>query len=169
MPNQFNRQKVEDLTKKLESAKSAALIQYQGLNAADIANLRNQVKQSGGVLEVAKNSLISLSLGKIGIKLPETLTGPTAIAFCQTDEVNPLKEIDKINKEKDKTSFKYGLFDKKLLSLDELKKFLTLPSKTALVSQFIGDLTNPLYRLAYAMRFNQTRLVLALKAVADKK
>lgn len=169
MPTQKKIDQVVDIAQKLSEAKSAALVQYQGLNAADIAALRASIKEKGGSMEVVKNSLITRALESLGIKLPETLTGPTSIAFCNEDEIAPLKEIDKVNKAKDITSFKYGVYDKKLLSLDELKRFLTLPSKTALISQFLGGLVNPLQRMAYAFRFNQTQLVLTLKAIAEKQ
>ena len=157
------------IAKQISDAKSAALIQYQGLDAADVTSLRDQVKSKGGIIEVTKNSLITRALIKLGINLPEELTGPTAIAYCQEDEIAPLKEIDLVNKAKDKTSFKYGIFGGKLLLVDELKKFISLPSKSTLIAQFIGGLKNPLQRLVYAMRYNQTQLVLTLKAIADKK
>lgn len=169
MPKQQKINQVDEVAKKLTEAKSAALIQYQGLTAGDVSALRAKIKESGGSLEVVKNTLITRALNKIGLNLPETLTGPTAIAFCDTDEVAPLKEIDIVNKDKDKTSFKYGLYNQKLLSVDELKTFLSLPSKSTLIAQFIGGLKNPLERLVYAMRFNQQQLVLTLKALSDKK
>ncbi|MBU1117994.1 50S ribosomal protein L10 [Patescibacteria group bacterium] len=169
MPKLQKINQVDEVAKKLTEAKSAALIQYQGLTAGDVSALRAKIKESGGSLEVIKNTLITRALNKIGLNLPETLTGPTAIAFCDTDEVAPLKEIDIVNKDKDKTSFKYGLYNQKLLLVDELKTFLSLPSKSTLIAQFIGGLKNPLERLVYAMRFNQQQLVLTLKALSDKK
>lgn len=162
-------EKVDVIAKSLTEAKSAALLQYQGLTAGDVSTLRAKVKSAGGSMEVIKNSLITRALAKLGITLPETLTGPTAITFCETDEIAPLKEIDLVNKAKEKTTFKYGIYGGKLLLADELKKFLTLPSKSALIGQLLGGLINPLQRLAYAMRYNQTRLVLALKAISEKK
>ena len=100
MPNQAKVDQVADITAKFEQAKSCALIQYQGLNAADIATLRDNVRTNGGRIEVVKNSLITRALQNLGITLPEALIGPTAITFCNEDEVNPLKEIDKVNKPK---------------------------------------------------------------------
>jgi large subunit ribosomal protein L10 len=157
------------VAKQITEAKSAALIQYQGLDADGIALLRDQVRSQGGLIEVTKNSLITRALLKLGINLPEALVGPTAITYCNTDEVAPLKEIDTVNKAKEKTSFKYGIYAGKLLLADELKKFISLPSKSTLIAQFIGGLRNPLQRLVYAMRYNQTRLVLILKAISEKK
>ncbi|MFA5026197.1 MAG: 50S ribosomal protein L10 [Candidatus Shapirobacteria bacterium] len=162
-------EKVDEVVKRLSVAKSAAFIQYQGLTAGDVSTLRAKVKDLGGSIEVVKNTLITRALDKIGLNLPETLTGPTAIVYCDTDEIAPLKEIDSVNTAKEKTSFKFGIYDKKVLSLDELKKFLSLPSKSTLIAQLIGGLKNPLERMVYAMRYNQTQLVLTLKALSDKK
>jgi large subunit ribosomal protein L10 len=169
MPNKQNIDEVTKVAKQISEAKSAALLQYQGLNADGIATLRDSVKQKGGFIEVTKNSLIMRALLKLGISLPTELRGPTAIAYCNDDEVAPLKEIETVNKAKEKTSFKYGIFGGKLLLEDELKKFLSLPSKSTLIAQFIGGLKNPLQRMVYAMRYNQTQLVMTLKAIADKK
>lgn len=166
---QLKIDKVQQIAAELKSAKSVALIQYQGLNAADTATMRAKIKSAGGRLEVLKNSLIIRALEQIGIKLPTDLTGPTAITFCDTDEIAPLKEINTINQDKEKTNFKYGLYNNQLLLEEDLKKFISLPSKTVLLSQLLNLLTNPLYRLTHALRYNQTRLVLALKAIADKK
>lgn len=169
MPNIQKIEKVDEIVKQISEAKSSAFIQYQGLNAGDIAALRAKIKAAGGTLEVIKNSLLTRALEKLKLSAPEVLTGPTALALSQNDEIAPLKEIDAVNKDKEKTSFKFAVYNGKILSLDELKNFLSLPSKSTLISQFIGGLSNPLQRLSYALRFNQQQLVLALKALSEKK
>jgi len=166
---QIKIDQVEKLTQDLKNTKSAALLQYQGLEANVINQLRADVKNNGGQINVIKNTLITKALRNIGITLPAKLIGPTAVVLCDTDEVAPLKLISKINKEKEKTEFKYGIYLQKLLSFDELKQFISLPSFTQLIANFISGLNNPLYRLAYAGKYHQTKLVLALKAIADKQ
>ncbi len=168
MPNIKKIEKVSTVLENLKKSKSVALVQYQGLNAGDIAKLRAKVKETGGKMEVVKNTLITRALKEIGIELPQPLTGPTSLTFCYDDEIAPLKEIDRINKEKDITSFKYGIYEEKLLTVDQLKAFLNLPSKSILMSQLVGDLINPLQRLLYACKYNQTQLVLTLKAISEK-
>jgi len=168
MPATKKIEQVKTVIDNLKKSKSVALIQYQGLNALDTAALRAKIKENGGSMEVVKNSLITIALKELGIDLPETLSGPTSLAYCYNDEIAPLKEIDKINKEKNLTSFKYGIYENKLLSLDQLKAFLGLPSKSVLLSQLVGDLINPIQRLLYACKFNQTQLVLTLKAMSEK-
>lgn len=166
---QIKIDQVTKLTQDLKGVKSAALLQYQGLEANDINALRANVKDNGGRIEVVKNTLIQKALRNMGIDLPEKLTGPTAVVLCDTDEIAPLKEINKVNKDKEKTEFKYGIYQQKLLALAELNQLISLPSFSQLVANFIAGLNNPLYRLAYALKFNQTKLALVLKAIASKQ
>ena len=58
MPSQKNIDSVKNITDKLKSAKSAGLFQYQGLNAAEVTRLRDNVRDQGGSIEVVKNSLL---------------------------------------------------------------------------------------------------------------
>ncbi len=169
MPSQAKIQKVEDLSQRLANSRSAALVQYQGLTAGEIGTLRAAIKSKGGIMEVTKNTLLLRAFEKAGTPLPEELTGPTAIAFSIDDEIAPLKELEKIGKEKEAIVFKYGYYEGKLLSTSELKQFLSLPSKSTLLSQLIGGLQNPLMRLVYAGKYQQTQLALVLKALSDKK
>ncbi len=169
MPNLAKINQLEDLYKKLTVARSAALVQYQGLNADGITKLRNEIKQAGGVMEVAKNTILQRVFEKAGATIPETLSGPTAIAFSNTDELAPLKAFEKMAKEKEVLTFKYGFYEGKLLSSTELKSFLSLPSKSQLYAQLLAGLSNPLQRLVYAGKYQQTQLALTLKALADKK
>ena len=168
MPATKKIEKVSQVVENLKNSKSVALVQYQGLSANDIAELRAKIKETGGSMEVVKNTLITKALQEIGINLPETLVGPTSLTYCYDDEVGPLKEIDKINKAKEITSFKYGVYEGKLLLQDELTSFLNLPSKSTLYAQLVGGLVNPLQRLMYVFKFNQTQLVLTLKAISEK-
>jgi len=169
MPSQQNLDQVEELVEKLQSAKSAALFQYQGLSADEINTLRANVKEKGGAVGVFKNTLLTIALQKLGIKLPEKLTGPTALAVSTEDEIAPLKAISDFAKDKEATTFKYGIYQLQLLPVDQLKQLLSLPSRTTLISQFVGGLANPLQRLVYSLKYNQTRLALVLKAIADKQ
>jgi large subunit ribosomal protein L10 len=168
MINQTKIYEVENIKATLAEAKSAALIDYQGLTAEQGRQLRQKIKEGGGTMTVAKNTLISIALKQIGIELPAPLTGPTALVVSNQDEVAPLKAVDETRKQFEKPEFKLGIFQGKILPLEELQKLISLPTKEVLLAQFVGGLANPLQRLVQAMKYNQTKLVLVLKAVAEK-
>jgi large subunit ribosomal protein L10 len=153
MPNQTKIDKVAQVVEELQAAKSAALLQYQGLTAEEIAKLRRDIKQKGGRMEVIKNSLITRALAKIGISLPEPLVGPTSIAYSLEDEIAPFKEIDQVNKEKEVTQFKYGIFDQNYFLLKILKKSSLCPPSLPLL---------PILSAVSTIRFNAWLMLFVL-------
>ena len=159
---------VEDLVAKFKAAKTTALVDYQGISAEQITDLREKIKEAGGQVQVIKNTLISRALANLGITLEEKLTGPTALVFANEDEISPLQIIAKVAKELEKPKFKLGVYQNKIISDTDIERFVKLPPKEVLLAQFVGGLNNPLFRLVYALRFNQTKLVLILKQIAEK-
>ncbi|MBL7078057.1 50S ribosomal protein L10 [Candidatus Shapirobacteria bacterium] len=169
MVKQSKIYEVENLKALIEGGKSAALIDYQGLTAEQVRELRFQIKKQGGLMFVAKNTLLMLALKTLGIDLPETLTGPTALVVAYEDEIAPLKKVAETKKRFEKPEFKLGLFQGKLLSLTELERLVALPNKETLLAQFIGGLSNPLFRLAYALNYHQQKFILTLKVITESK
>lgn len=169
MVNQTKVYEVENIKATLEEGKSAALIDYQGLTAEQIREMRDAIRESGGSMIVAKNTLISIALKDMGIELSETLTGPTALVLGNEDEIGPLKAVNETRKKYEKPEFKLGVYQGKALTIEQLAKFISLPSKNVLIGMIVGGLANPLQRLVYSMKFNQTKLVMTLKALKESK
>jgi len=169
MVNQTKVYEVENIKASLKEAKSAALVDYQGLTAEQVREMRQAIKEKGGFMLVAKNTLISIALENLGIKLDSPLTGPTALVLSQEDEIAPLKVVDETKRQFEKPEFKAGIFEGKLISLPELEQLIKLPGRETLLAQFVNGLTNPLQRFALAGRYHQTKLVLTLKALSEKE
>lgn len=168
MVNQAKIYAVTDLAEKIKAAKTTVLIDYQGLTAKQIARLRSQIKESGGLIQVAKNTLITRALAQLGIGLDQILDGPTAIVFANEDEVSPLKIILRAAKELEKPEFKLGIYQKSLLSALEVKNLAGLPNREILLAQTIGSFNNPLFRLIQSLKSNQAKLILILKQIKEK-
>ena len=166
MPSQKNVAQLEMLIGQFESAKAVVWANYAGLSVADQTALRAQITAAGGHLFVAKNNLVRLALEKaMGSKATDeiktSLEGPTAILFCETDAVAPLKTLVKFAEDKDLPSLKLGYMDEKILSVQE--------SKDELIAKLIGQLKAPLYGLVNVAVGNLRGLVVALKAIQDQK
>ena len=168
MVNQTKIFAVTDLTEKLKAAKSAALVDYQGLNAEQITELRNKIKAAGGIMQVAKNTLITRALIQLGIKLDQPLVGPTALIFANEDEIAPLKEIEIMAQELKKPKFKFGVYQSKLLPEEEIEKLAGLPNREILLTQLVGELASPLRQLNYDLQYNQLKLILFLNSYIRK-
>jgi len=169
MSKQSKVYEVENLTESLKSAKSAALIDYQGLDASQNNQLRQNIKDAGGSMQVAKNTLITRALEKLNIKLENKLSGPTALVLSKEDLISPLKAVKEMSDELEKPKFKFGLLGEEFLPLEKVKKLVNLPKKKTLHSMLVNGLNAPLVRLINALQFNQRKLVLILKQIAKKK
>lgn len=169
MSKQSKVYEVENLTESLKSAKSAALIDYQGLNAGQNTELRQNIKDAGGSMQVAKNTLLTRALENIGIKLDEELAGPTALVLANENQISPLKAIDEMAEELEKPKFKFGILENEFLPLEKLQKLVNLPDKHTLLSVLANGLNSPLVKLVNALEFNQRKLILTLKQIAKEK
>jgi large subunit ribosomal protein L10 len=159
---------VDEVKSQLLDCKSAALVDYQGLSADQINALRAEIKEAGGTIQVIKNTLLQRAFENTGLKLPKQLTGPTAFVSCTQDEIAPLKAIEKSYKTNQRPEFKYAVYKNKLISLENLSTLLSLPGRNQLLANLLAGLQSPASRLAYSLKFHQTKLTLVLKAAVEK-
>lgn len=169
MVNQTKIYEVENLKALLKESKSAALVDYQGLKAEQIRQLRQEIKEKGGLMTVAKNTLLFLALKQLGIELTSPLVGPTALITAQEDEVAPLKVVNQAKQQWEKPEFKLGLYQGKILSPAELSQLLTLPEREVLLTQLIGGINSPLVGLIRTTRYPLQQLIFLIKTIKEKR
>jgi large subunit ribosomal protein L10 len=128
--------------------------------------LRASVKEAGGEIVVAKNTLIDLAVGKG--KLAESLHGMNAAIVSYEDPVAPLKAVFEFHKKNDKLVIKQGYMDEKVLSTQEVEALSKLPSKTELIAKLLMVLKSPGQGLVNVLNAGPRNLVYALNAVANK-
>jgi large subunit ribosomal protein L10 len=161
-----------DLTERAKKAKTIVLVDYRGLTVPQINTLRTSIKNVGGEITVAKNTLMKIALKNAEVKI-ETLElldlqGPTATIFAYDDEIGPIKAIFEFAKINSIPVFKSGLMADKLLTKDELETLAKLPTREQLFAKVVGLLASPTYRLVNVLKGNQTKLVYILKAQVNK-
>ncbi len=101
MPTPEKVQAVADIREKLEGAEAVFLTEYRGLTVSAVQELRKSVRASGGDYKVVKMTLTKLAAEEAGIEgMADYLSGPTALAFADSDPVataKALKEFSKTN------------------------------------------------------------------------
>ncbi|MEI3613916.1 50S ribosomal protein L10 [Pseudogracilibacillus sp. SO30301A] len=153
------KQVVSEITEKFNTSQSSVLVDYRGLNVAEITALRKELRDNNVEYKVYKNTLARRAVADADLsELQETLTGPTAIAFGKDDVVAPAKILHNFSKEHDALEIKGGVIEGKVATLDEIKELSTLPDYNGLVSMLLSVLQAPIRNLAYAT-----------KAIADQK
>jgi large subunit ribosomal protein L10 len=172
MPAQKKIFTVDNLTQKINDAKALFLVGYQGLNVAQMTELRRLVKKAGGELEVVKNRLLKIAFKGSSPKIPpEKLEtpGPTAVLWAYDDEISPLKALVEFANQAGLPELGLGILDQELLSSEKVKELSQIPGQKGLEARLLGVISAPLYGLTSALSWNLRKLTLAFKNIADKK
>ena len=98
------------------------LMDFRGLNVAEITELRSQLRKANVSMRVVKNTLAKRALEKVGIDLLDSfLTGPTGVVWSD-DLAAPVRVLLEFIKKYDKGVVKVGLVDGVIIEDSDIKK-----------------------------------------------
>ncbi|WP_088106037.1 50S ribosomal protein L10 [Halalkalibacter urbisdiaboli] len=153
------KQVVSDIAAKLRESKSTVVVDYRGLNVAEVTELRKQLREAGVEFKVYKNTLARRATAEAELtELDANLVGPTAIAFSNEDVIAPAKVLNEFAKKHDALEIKAGVIEGQVASVAEIKALAELPSREGLLSMLANVLQAPMRGFA-----------LVTKAVAEQK
>ncbi|MFD2760761.1 50S ribosomal protein L10 [Lentibacillus juripiscarius] len=153
------KQIVQEIADKFRDSKSTMLVDYRGLDVAEVTELREQMREANIDFKVYKNSMARRAADAVELSdLNDTLVGPTAIAFSNDDVVAPAKILNNFAKEHEALEIKGGVIEGEIATLDQIKELADLPNYDGMVSMLLSVLQAPVRNFAYAA-----------KAIADQK
>lgn len=146
-------QVVQEITDKLKNSMSVVVVDYRGLTVSEVTDLRKQLRDNGVDFKVYKNTLTRRAVENAGLtELNEFLTGPNAIAFCESDVIAPAKVLHTFSKDHEALEIKAGVLEGVYAPVEDVKAIATLPSKDGLVSMLLSVLQAPVRNFAYAVK-----------------
>lgn len=168
MPTQRKIFTVQNLAEKFKQAKALVLADYQGLSVTQINELQSEVKKVGGEFEVIKNTLLHLAAKENKHPVSEIqLEGPLAALWVYSDDPAPLKTIDSFIKKTDRPKIKFGFWEDKPISIEQIKELASLPTRTELKTKLVSTVQSPIFGLVNALNWNLKKLLLTIKAAAE--
>jgi large subunit ribosomal protein L10 len=169
MPTAQKAEVIEKTKERLDKAVGVVFTEYRGINVSQMQNLRSQIKEKGGEMQVVKNTLLVRAAGDASENFPEEFkSGPTAVAFLYENESDCAKALFDFRKANKSFVIKGGLFDGQILDEKEVEAFSKLPSKDVLIAQVIGTIAAPLTALAGTIEAIYADPIRTVGAVADK-
>lgn len=150
---------VQEITEHFQGSETSVIVDYRGLDVAEVTQLRKELREAGVDYKVYKNTMTRRAIENVELEeLKDILVGPTALAFGKEDAVAPAKIINNFAKEHEALEIKGGVIDGKVATVEEIKELASLPSYEGLISMLLSVLQAPVRNLAYATQ-----------AVADQK
>ena len=142
-------EEVKALAAKMKDASLVLLVDYRGINVADVTELRKSVREIGAEYSVIKNNITRRALKECGIDtLDEALEGPTAVIIAQEEYLPALKAIYKFAKSNDYYKIKAGVLEGNVSTVEELTTLAQLPSREELIAKLAGCLLANVSKLA---------------------
>ena len=161
---------VAELQGSLKGTKAAILSDYRGLNVAEIALLRNELRQASVTYRVVKNALIKLALKNTDLEpLIDHITGPTAVAFSYEDPILPARILQDFSKKQPKLEIKGGMVEGRLIDQGGVKKLAGIPNREVLLGQLVSVLGAEPTLLVTVLSANLQKLLHVLNAIRLKK
>jgi large subunit ribosomal protein L10 len=161
---------VTEVRERFEGAEAALLTEYRGLNVKALADLRRQLRPSGGEYKIYKNTLVRFAVRDLGVdELEALLTGPTAIAFVSGDTAAVAKTLRDYARTNQNLVVKGGLLGRKVLNAAEVQALAELPPREVLLAQIAGAFQAPLVKLAGLLQAMPRNFAYGLKALIDER
>jgi large subunit ribosomal protein L10 len=165
------KEQVDKLGKQLKSASSLIVTTYSKLTVAQDYELRKTLRSSGAKYAVVKNTLAERAAK--GTKVEEVLknlSGVTSIAYTEGDPVALAKALSKYAKDNPEFTFKAGVVEGRVISINEIKALATMPSKEEIYSKLLFLINAPAQRLVTAMSaVGRNLAVVVNQGVKEKK
>jgi large subunit ribosomal protein L10 len=173
MPATIKYEQVAMLKEKLEKSAAIFVGEYRGMTVAQSTQLRAKVREAGGELKIAKNTLFAIAMKEAGLEaMPESLTvGPNIYALCYKDPVAIAKILNDYATEKTQKAFilKGGLLGKSVLNAAQIQALANLPPKDVLIGQVVRTVAAPLTGLVTVLSGTIRGLVTCLDRIKEQK
>ncbi len=164
-------QQVESLQEELKDASSAILATFSKLTVAKDDVLRKTVRSAGARYQVVKNKLAERAAKGSPVEAAiKNLEGVTSIAYTAGDPVALAKVLAKYAKDNPEFTFKAGVIDGRVISIQEVEALATMPSKDEIMAKLLFLINAPAQRLATVINATGRDLAVVVnQAVQENK
>ncbi len=171
MPSQVKTNLKEEYAQILKKTPNFVVTQYQGLDVAQMGQLRKKLRDAGGSYKVVKNNVFGLALKEANAAkdFPDSaLVGPNAIAFAGEDVPAVAKVLRDFSKENDKLKLTAAVMEAQYYDAKGVITIADLPSREQVLAQLAAMLNSPATKIAGTLSNIMASLARGIKSVAEK-
>ena len=162
--------KVGKLAGELAGSTSAIIGTFKALTAEKDFDLRKTVRAAGGSYHVVKNKLAARASEGTKIEAAlKGLKGVSSVAYTSGDPVALAKALSTWVKDNSEFTFKLGIVDGKVITVEEIKDLANLPGKEELFSKLLFLIQSPAQRLATVLNATGRDLAVVLGQGVEKE
>ncbi len=139
---------IDHLAHELEGSTSAIVGTFAKLTVAQDFELRKVVRGAGGRYRVLKNKLAARASKGTKVELAlQGLKGVSSVAYTSGDPVILAKALSTWMTDNAEFTFKLGIVDGHVITVEEVKQLATMPSKETIFAKLLFLINAPAQRL----------------------
>ncbi|MBA3916802.1 MAG: 50S ribosomal protein L10 [Acidobacteriales bacterium] len=163
-------EQVKELQKELQNVSGLIITTYNKMTVDKDFELRKAVRGTGAKYRVIKNTLAARAAeGTMAAEGLKNLSGVTSIAYTEGDPVALAKVLAKYAKDNPEFTFKAGVVEGRVISIDEIEALATLPSKEDLYAKLLFLMNAPAQRLVTVMNAVGRDLAVVINQGVEKE
>jgi len=159
---------VAELKEVFSASNVVVVAHYSGLTVPQMQTLRQQMRQAGAQVKVAKNRLAKIALeGSDVATIASLLKGPTLIAYSGDPVSAPKVAVD-FAKANEQFVILGGAMGKTSLDINGVKQLASLPSLDELRAKIVGLVQAPATKIAQVVSAPAAKVARVIQAHASK-
>jgi large subunit ribosomal protein L10 len=160
---------IDQLAHELEGSTSAIVGTFAKLTVSQDFELRKVVRGAGGRYRVLKNKLAARASKGTKVELAlQGLKGVSSVAYTSGDPVALAKALSTWMVENAEFTFKLGIVDGKVITVEEVKHLATMPSKEAIFAKLLFLISAPAQRLVTVINATGRDLAVVVNQGVEK-
>lgn len=171
MNQQEKQDIVADLRQDFTNNQSAFLIGIKGLSVAQLQSLRKNIRQQGGKIRLAKNTLMEIASRDLpgASELVPYFKDQVALVLAPQEPQVVAKALAENAKQHELLKIVAGYVDFRLVDEAGVQMLALLPSRQVLLAKTCGTLKAPIVNCVAVLNLLTLRLLYVLKEAANKK
>ncbi len=174
---QITREKKEKIVDELcelwRNSSGVLFTSYIGIDSNRMTQLRTRVREMGGLMKVAKHTLVRIAGRKLfgdDFELDSLFQNtPTTLVFMPPDFPSFLQGFTRLFREYEQVRIKGGVIEGQKFDSEACLALANLPSREVLLSQVTAAIASPITSFIYTLQTLTARLVWALDAIRRAK
>lgn len=165
---------VSELRSIFKNMSAGVLVDYRGIEANQVVELRKKLNDASSTMKVIKNSLARIAAEDTPFaELADQFTQTRALVYCDGDAVQQAKVLSEASKSLENLKILSGILvgDNKtsILNTGEVEALSKLPSREELIVKLLFIMQSPATQFVHTLNAVPAKFVRTLAAVRDSK